>query len=433
MLWGFIMENDYKDALNFLYSLQKYGIKFGLSKTENLLKKLDTPQKDLKFIHIAGTNGKGSVATYLNFILMNAGYRVGLYTSPHLVSFTERMRINGENISKRDVVHYTKLIKYVMDQSEPPTFFEAVTAMAIKYFADKKVDIVILETGMGGRLDATNIVDPILTIITNVSLEHQEFLGNTIESITKEKAGIIKDKIPLVTGINQEKSIQIVEDICMKKNASMYVLERDFSCIQENGVYNYYGINHNYNGLKSGLNGIYQKNNLALALASIEILNNKGFSTKDEHVINGVKQAFWPGRMHIVSKAPIILLDGAHNIAAMHGLKESVKNMEYDKLILVIGIMEDKDTKEILDIIVPMTDFTIYTRPNYYRAMDPFKLKEQYKKVHKYEIINNLERAIVRAEHIANENDMILITGSLFTVGEALSILDPINYPTEEA
>jgi len=426
------MKNDYKDALKFLYSLQKYGIKFGLSKTENLLKKLDTPQKHLKFIHIAGTNGKGSVATYLSSILKNAGYRVGVYTSPHLVSFTERMRINGENISKRDVVHYTKLIRNVMDKREPPTFFEAVTAMAIKYFADEKVDIVILETGMGGRLDATNIVHPILTIITNVSLEHQVFLGDTIESITKEKAGIIKDKIPLVTGINQEEAIQIIEDICKKKDVYIYRIEKDFSCIQENGVYHYNGINHHYNGLKSGLNGIYQKNNLALALASIEILNNIGLCIKDEHVINGVKQAFWPGRMHIVSKSPIILLDGAHNIAAMHGLKESIKEMEYNKLILVIGIMEDKDTKEILDIIVPMTDFTIYTRPKYYRAMDPFKLKEQYKKVHKYEIINNLERAIARAKQRASENDMILITGSLFTVGEALSILDPNNYPKEE-
>ena len=426
------MKNDYKDALKFLYSLQKYGIKFGLSKTENLLKKLDTPQKHLKFIHIAGTNGKGSVATYLSSILKNAGYRVGVYTSPHLVSFTERMRINGENISKRDVVHYTKLIRNVMDKREPPTFFEAVTAMAIKYFADEKVDIVILETGMGGRLDATNIVHPILTIITNVSLEHQVFLGDTIESITKEKAGIIKDKIPLVTGINQEEAIQIIEDICKKKDVYIYRIEKDFSCIQENGVYHYNGINHHYNGLKSGLNGIYQKNNLALALASIEILNNIGLCIKDEHVINGVKQAFWPGRMHIVSKSPIILLDGAHNIAAMHGLKESIKEMEYNKLILVIGIMEDKDTKEILDIIVPMTDFTIYTRPKYYRAMDPFKLKEQYKKVHKYEIINNLERAIARAKQRASEKDMILITGSLFTVGEALSILDPNNYPKEE-
>ena len=428
----FIMKKAYKEALKFLYSLQKFGIKFGLSKTENLLERLNTPQRELKFIHIAGTNGKGSVANYLNFILMNAGYRVGLYTSPHLVSFTERMRINGKNISKRDVVHYTKLIKEVINQNEPPTFFEAVTAMAIKYFADKKVDIVILETGMGGRLDATNIINPILTIITNVSLEHQEFLGNTIEDITKEKAGIIKEKIPLVTGITQEEAIQLVQNICKKKNVKMYLLEKDFFCEEKNGIYNYFGLKQQYKGLKNGLMGIYQKNNLAISLASVELLNNMEFCIKDKHVIDGVKETFWPGRMHIISERPIILLDGAHNLAAMHGLKESLKNIKYNKLILIIGIMQDKDIKDILDIIVPVADLTIYTRPEYYRAMDPFKLKEQYPKQHNYEVLNSLESAILRAKEMAMDNDMILITGSLFTVGEALTILDPVNYPIEE-
>lgn len=422
----------YKDALNFLYSLQKYGIKFGLSKTENLLKDMGNPEKRLKFIHVAGTNGKGSVATYITSILKSAGYKTGLYTSPHLVTFRERMKINGEFISEQDVIYYTNMVKEIMNEQEPPTFFEAVTAMAIKYFCDKEADVVVLETGMGGRLDATNVVKPILTIITNISMEHQEFLGNTLIQIAKEKAGIIKDNIPLISGVNQDEVIDLFKRYAEEKNVPFYLLNKDFSCNENlDGEYLYHGIKNSFEKLKSGLKGKYQRDNLAISLAASEILMDIGFEISKKDIFKGVEEAFWPGRMHLISNSPKILLDGAHNIAAMDNLILSLSQINYKKLILVIGVMADKDVRNILKLIVPKSDFTIYTRPKYYRAMDPAKLKEHIDIEHNYEIIENLDDAIYHAKDIAGREDLILITGSLFTVGEALTILDPENYPKE--
>ncbi len=423
---------EFKESLRFLYSLQQYGIKFGLSKTENLLKAMGNPQKKLKFIHIAGTNGKGSVATYINSILTHAGYRVGLYTSPHLVSFTERMKINSKNISKSEVVYYTKIIQKIMDKKEPPTFFEAVTAMAINYFADKKVDIAILETGMGGRLDATNVITPLVSIITNISLEHQEFLGNNLIDIAREKAGIVKKSTPLISGVTQREVISMFEDICKSKQSPFFLLNRDFSCTQNNGVYNYSGIKLNLKSLESGLKGIYQKNNLAISIASCELISDMGFYIKKEDIKKGIKNSFWPGRMHIVSTSPIMMLDGAHNVDAIYNLSLSLKEFNFDKLILIIGVMADKDVKNILNIIIPRADFVIYSRPEYYRAMDPSILSTKYPKEHKHKVIPCLKDAISFSKDIASKNDLVLITGSLFTVGEALSIIDPENYPKEE-
>ncbi len=422
----------YKGALDFLYSLQKYGIKLGLSKTENLLRKMGSPQNRLTFIHIAGTNGKGSVATYLTSMLKHAGYKTALYTSPHLVSFRERIKINDELISEEEVVYYTKLICDIMDKDEPPTFFEAVTAMAIKYFCDKESEIVILETGIGGRLDATNVVIPILSIITNISLEHQQFLGNTLLDIAKEKAGIIKDNVPLISGVKQVEVIELFEKYTKERKSPFYLLGRDFSCEKlSNGCYIYKGINNSYGNLKNGLNGKYQKDNLAIALAASEVLINLGYKITKGNISRGVESAFWPGRMHIISNSPKILLDGAHNVDAMKNLVLSLSDVEYKRLILVIGVMADKDVKNILKIIVPKSHFIIFTRPKYYRAMDPERLKDVVKVEVDYKVINRLDEAINYARTIANSDDLILITGSLFTVGEALSILEPKKYPPE--
>jgi len=315
------IDHEYKKGLAFLYSLQKYGIKFGLSKTENLLKGMGNPEKGLRFIHIAGTNGKGSVATYLSSILQQAGYRVGVYTSPHLVSFRERIRVCSEYISQSDVIALVDMLKEVMSEEEPPTFFEAVTAMAIKYFANKGVDIAIMETGMGGRLDATNVISPCLSIITNISLEHQEFLGNTLTDIAREKAGIIKPGVSVVTGATQPEVVDLFKTICKEKGCKFYRIQQDFGYERIGGrEYNYYGIKTDYFGLENGLVGSYQGMNLAIALASAEVLDDMGLDIHDTHIVLGVKNSFWPGRMHLISEAPNIILDGAHNVSAMQSL-----------------------------------------------------------------------------------------------------------------
>ncbi len=428
------IDHEYKKSLGFLYSLQRYGIKFGLSKTENLLKGMGNPEKGLRFIHIAGTNGKGSVATYLSSILEQAGYRVGVYTSPHLVSFRERIRICSEYISQSDVVALVDMVKEVMSEKEPPTFFEAVTAMAIKYFAYRGVDIAIMETGMGGRLDATNVISPCLSIITNISLEHQEFLGNTLTDIAREKAGIIKPGVPLVTGVTHSEIVELFKTICKEKGSKLYRMQQDFRCERIGGRdYNYYGIKTDYFGLENGLIGSYQEMNLAIALAGIEVLEDIGLDIDDIHVIVGVEESFWPGRMHLISTAPKIILDGAHNVSAMQSLRETIKDMDFKRLILVLGVMADKDVDNILRIIVPEADLTIYTRPKYYRAMDPKILKEHYSGDGNYLVVPVLKEAIDIARQKAGKGDLILITGSLFTVGESLSILDPDNYPPSEA
>ncbi len=423
---------DYIGALDFLYSLQKYGIKFGLSKTENLLKGLGDPHRDLKFIHIAGTNGKGSVATYISYILERAGYRVGVYTSPHLVTFRERMRINRKFISPEEVVALTEDIKRVMVEEEPPTFFEAVTAMAMRYFDVKGVDVVVLETGMGGRLDATNVVSPLVGIITNISMEHQEFLGNTLLDIAGEKAGIIKEAIPLISGASQKEVRLLFEKICKEKRSPLYLFDRDFTCIASRKSFSYYGVNNSYEGLVSGLAGRFQRYNMALALCCIELLGEYGFVAKEEHIRHGLKEAFWPGRLHVVSHSPLVVVDGAHNRAAMETLISTLEEMEFERLVAVVGIMEDKDIEGMMGRLVPLCDTVIFSRPRYFRAMDPYRLMKISPPACSSYVVPSLHQAIDRAFEVASSGDLILITGSLFTVGEALSILDPQTYPPED-
>ncbi len=425
-------EFDYRDSLNFLYSLQKYGIKFGLSKTENLLNGLGRPQDRLKFVHIAGTNGKGSVATYISSVLERAGYRVGVYTSPHLVSFRERMRINSSLISPQEVALLTSQIKEVMVEEEPPTFFEAVTAMAIKYFADRDVDVVVLETGMGGRLDATNVVRPLVSIITNISLEHQDFLGNTLIEIAREKAGIIKGGIPVISGVRQGSIRLFLEEVCGKMSSPLFLVGRDFRCMRRREYFFYYGTKERIKYLKSGLLGGFQRDNLAIALCCLELLREKGFYMEEDAIREGIAQAQWDGRMHLLSSSPRIILDGAHNTSAMKALVETVREMEYDRLIAVVGVMADKDVYGIMKKLLPLCHRVIFSRPMYYRAMDPQTLKRKSPPHSNSLIIEDLKVAIERAREMGKEDDLLLITGSLFTVGEALSILMPEKYPPEE-
>ena len=237
-------DREYDQALSYLYNLQKFGIKFGLSKTENLLRAFNNPHRKLKCLHIGGSNGKGSVAAMLASIYSRAGYKVGLFTSPHLVDFRERFQINGRLISKAQTLGLIKEIKEKALEEEPPTFFEFVTAMALIYFSREKVDLAIMEVGLGGRLDATNIINPLITVITTISLEHQDYLGKTLENIAWEKAGIIKPGVPLVTGVDQKKVQEQIEKICRERQAPMFLAGRDFRTRKlGQGKFSYFGVN----------------------------------------------------------------------------------------------------------------------------------------------------------------------------------------------
>ncbi len=427
-------EETYKNALKYIYSLQKFGIKFGLSKTENILKTFGNPHYNKKYIHIAGTNGKGSVASFISSVLKESGYKVGLYTSPHLVRFTERIKINGIEISQKDAANLIFELKKIFIPEEPPTFFEAVTAMAIIYFCRQKTDIDIMEVGMGGRLDATNVINPIISIITNISLEHQQFLGSRLIDIAKEKAGIIKEKVDLITGVTQSHIIRFFEYKAKEMNVSMFRIGKHIRYKKVANKINYYGIKEVFRGIEPGINGIFQARNVATAIGTLELLKEKGFFIPREAIYKGIKNTFWPGRMHILSKSPYIILDGAHNPYAIKMLVKSIKErFKKYRLILVIGIMKDKDIKAMLGNILPLSDYVIYTRPAYSRAATPETLADLGKVFNKpTEIIPILKNAIDKALNLANKNSIILITGSLFTVGEALSYLDPIKYRPDE-
>ena len=418
------------DELDYLYSLQKFGIKFGLSATAELLQRLGNPQSGRRCVHIAGTNRKGSVAVFLASILQQAGYTVGLYTSPHLVRFRERFQINFQEIDREQVLRLARKVRRVIQEQEPPTFFEAVTAMALVYFAEADTDLDIIETGMGGRLDATNLVQPLITVITNVSLEHQAYLGTSLEAITREKAGVIKSGVPVVSGATQTKARQILQAAAAEHKAPLYFAGRDFRSRKTKTGLHYFGLNQRLNRLRLGLPGAHQAQNASLALAGMELLADQGISTDAASWRRGLEQARWPGRMHLLPGPPRILLDGAHNAAAVKSLSRALQQeWTFSRLLLVIGIMADKDAQAMLGALLPLADRVIFTRPVYERAMDPLRLQALGRAwAVPGEVIQPLERALEAARHWAGADDLIVVTGSLFTVGEALSCLDPVRY-----
>ena len=420
----------YKQALSYLYGLQKYGVKFGLSKTSNIMKKMGNPHKGKKYIHIAGTNGKGSVSAMVESVLMKSGFKVGFYSSPHLVTFTERFRINRKEISKKKVIELTEEIKSVIDPSEPPTYFEATTAMAFAYFARENTDIAILEVGMGGRRDATNIIKPLVSAITNISLEHQSFLGNTLIEIAGEKAGIIKKGVNTIAAATQPKVSRFFRETCEERKAPYFQVGKDIRYRNSGNGFNYYGLNRNIRNINLSLKGEFQNRNTALAIGILELLEKKGYKFEEQDIKTGVEETTWPGRIQILSEKPLIVVDGAHNPGAARVLEEVVKNdFSYKRLILVLGVMNDKDIRSIVKEIAGMADHVICSSPEYYRSAKPediYRIVSDYSK--QCEIIKSLPEAIGRAREMADPDDMILITGSLFTVGEALTAIDPVKY-----
>ncbi len=424
----------YPEALRALYDLQKFGIKFGLSKTAQLLKALGDPHRGRRFIHIAGTNGKGSVAAMVSSVLARSGLKVGLYTSPHLVRFTERFRINDREMNTDTAAGLASELLAAFDPSEAPTFFEVVTAMALVHFAREETDVAVMEVGMGGRLDATNVIDPMVTVITNISLEHQQYLGRRLVDIAAEKGGIVKPGVELVTGVTQPSVIERMEMICRERGAPMIRLGRHVHYRSTSSGLNYTGSSLRLRSLRPGLTGRFQGRNAALALAVLEVLGEKGFQLSQDHIRQGLAGVKWPGRMHLVSRRPDIVVDGGHNPRALRALADSVPlAFSFNRLILVIGVMEDKDIASVMKAIVPLAAYVIYTRPLYARAAEPEVLQKAASPLGKPgEVASTLPQALDRALEIADFEDLILISGSLFTAGEALSLLDPENYRPDE-
>lgn len=417
-----VSKNTYENCLKTLYGFQRFGIKLGLSTIKRILAGLGNPQDTFACIHVAGTNGKGSVASTLASILYRSGYKTGLYTSPHLVRFNERIQVNSRPISNEKVVTSYRAIKDAHFGKRNPTFFEFTTAMALFEFAAQKVDWAVIETGMGGRLDATNIVNPALSIITNISLEHREYLGNTLTQIAAEKAGIIKKRTPLVTGIRQKKAFAEVKRIAAGKKAPLFRLGTDFKVRRNQGqTFSYYGIRNVWHNLQTALPGSYQVDNAALVLAACELIGKDNAALTLNNIQEGLSKNLWPGRLEIVSDNPFIILDGAHNLAAARNLAKFMStNLAGRVITLVVGILDDKPYKAMLKSLLTPVNRVILTRAKIDRALDPRKLYEAAKNLKPdVAIISDVARAIKNAVETTPRHGAICIAGSLYVVGEA--------------
>ena len=438
-------EQKYREALEWIHGLERFGIKPGLERVEAMLELLGNPHQGTRFIHVAGTNGKGSTAAMLASILRAAGYSVGLYTSPYLLSFTNRMAVNNTDIDHGELVGLVERIKPIVKQLQNdselghPTEFEVVTVLALAYFALSEVDLVVLEVGLGGRLDATNIVTPLISIITNISLEHTDVLGSTIEEIAFEKAGIIKQGKPLITAAEDQRALGVFEKRCQDLDCLYYrvlpprevgeqpVNQRPFSMIKkitEDGqFFDYYGFKSEQPDLFISLRGKYQLLNAATALAAVELLEEDGFTVSRAAILKGLAETSWPGRLELLQKEPLVIMDGAHNPAAMEKLAEAVPlYFEYKHLVLVIGMLADKDTAAMLKYILPLSDSVVFTRPLLPRAADPQTIADfalnHFKLVKDYYVIEEHQEALEKAFELAEPEDAILVTGSLYTVSD---------------
>ncbi len=420
-------ENKYEETLKYLFGLEKFGMIFGLDNIRWLLDIIENPHHSIKAVHIAGTNGKGSVATMLTRILKEGGFRVGKYTSPHVVSFTERITVDEKEITEEEVVEIAGYIHDRVieeDENRSFTFFDFTTALAFEYFKREKVDIAVIETGLGGRLDSTNVLSPLLGIITNVSYDHMEQLGPTLEKIALEKAGIIKSGVPVSTAC-EGISRQVIEERARELHCKTYILNRDFF-YEKTGEQKlaYRGIKENLGDVFVNLYGDHQLTNCALALCAAEILSSLGFSVEQEAILRALSRVTWQGRLEKVREDPLVLLDAAHNPHGIHALSEFIRTHFRDKKkILVFGVMKDKEYETMLREITPEMDTVILTKPAIERALSPHSMQMRLDNAI---ITDNVKDALKEAKSAATEKDLILVTGSFYTIGEAKAVIHDI-------
>lgn len=423
------MFTDYQHTLTYLYQnlpiFQRVGAsayKPDLTNTLALCKALGNPQNKFKSIHIAGTNGKGSTSHMLASVLQSAGYKTGLYTSPHLKEFTERIRVNGHEISQSHVVDFVNRVKPHMDRVQP-SFFEITVAMAFDYFASQQVDVAVIEVGLGGRLDATNVITPVLSVITNISFDHKDILGDTLEKIAAEKAGIIKDHVPVVVSERQRE----VENVFIAKanahHAKIHFASDEFQVTYVNNSVEVYKNGFVYlNQLLLPLKGNYQTKNLAGVVKAIEILNQTGFKISPDQLFDGlertVTQTGLKGRWQQLQTKPLIICDTGHNADGVKEVITQINEQKFNKLFIVWGMVKDKEPDEVLKLL-PKQAYYYFCEAKIPRAMDAAVLGQSAEKFSlNGEIEPDVNQAVAKAKAQAGENDFIFIGGSTFVVAE---------------
>jgi dihydrofolate synthase/folylpolyglutamate synthase len=430
----------YSESIEFLYSLRWFGAKFGLSNTFKLAALAGNPQDQLRFIHVAGTNGKGSTCAMLESIYRAAGLRVGLFTSPHLVSFRERIQVNRELIPEREIAKLVGQMQALLrkgwaehssnDPSQPgsgqrlpqpgqhstaeghPTFFEVVTAMALRYFAAEKCDLVLWETGLGGRLDATNIVTPLASIITNIQFDHQKWLGETLAGIAAEKAGIIKAGVPVITGTAYPEALRVIDETARKQSSPLRVVTA--SEAHQTPL----------DTLQLPLLGEHQKMNAAVALVAVRTLSAQ-LPVSEVHIRTGLAGVRWPGRLHLMERAPgrRVLLDGAHNIGGAESLAAALK--EYfpgTKPTLVLGILRDKDWPAMCEILAPLATRILLVPVHSERTAEPHGMAEACRRANPNAQVLELS-SLNAALAETSQDSFVTMAGSLYLIGEAMELL----------
>jgi dihydrofolate synthase/folylpolyglutamate synthase len=444
---------SYDETIRYLYNLQKYGIKFGLENITRLMSALHDPHTAFSSVHVAGTNGKGSTSAIIASILQSAGFRTGLFTSPHLVSFTERIRINAQEMSEDDVIALAREVSDIASGLEDfsPTFFEVVTAMAMLYFKRNMTDIAVVEVGMGGRLDATNIITPEVSVITGISYDHREFLGSSLADIAREKAGIIKKAIPVAVSEQEPEALDVLENSARKQESRIFLYGRDFASeLKERDIS---GIRFDYHSgdgfaikdLALPLPGEHQMQNASVAIKAIELISGREFTLRDNRtaaarhlspishhdIREGIRNVRWPGRLEFINHKPPVVIDGAHNPGAATVLARTLKKdflKNYKKIIIILGIMDDKDIRGIMEPLLPVASEIILTAPAYSRSASPEKLAGIARSLgfSNLRICPAVKDAINTAMRTAEDSSLtgdrpslILVSGSFYTIGEA--------------
>ncbi|MCU0852517.1 MAG: bifunctional folylpolyglutamate synthase/dihydrofolate synthase [Thermoplasmata archaeon] len=426
---------EYSEFTAWMFGLERFGIKLGLDNVSEFLSRIGNPQKDFRSIHITGTNGKGSVCAFVARMLEEHGLKVGLYTSPHLVDFRERIKINGEEIPEPDVVRIGHELRTVMQSmvsesaEKQLTFFEFTTGMAFRFFSERKVDLVVAEVGLGGRLDATNVLQPEVSAITRIGLEHTNYLGATLPEIAREKAGIIKAGVPVITCERGPAALGVIENMCERKGSALRKIGRDFDV---GGIsQDLSGTSFEYRGrltlgsVRINVLGAYQAENAAAAIAVVEELNEKGYSITEQEIRQGLHATRWPGRLEVVSKVPFLMFDGSHNPDGVKTTVGVLSALGLTPMTFVIGCMDDKDYRHIVRGLAPVAVRMIVTQAKYKRALPATILAKVASEEFggPVEAIEDPGKAIERAM-AGDTGKGVCVIGSLYLVGEAMQWWD---------
>jgi len=427
---------NYQEALEFIEKSHKFGMRLGLENSFKLLELLGNPQDKLKFVHVAGTNGKGSVCSFISNTLKEQGYKVGLYTSPYLETFTERIRLNGENIPEEDVARIITIMKEKIEQMASegyayPTEFEIETAMAFYYYWEQDADYVVLEVGLGGRYDATNVIkSPLASVIVSLSLDHIGVLGDTLGKIAYEKAGIIKENSIAVVYKQKKEAEEVIKDVCKEKNTKY--IEADFKHLEvkksdiNSQIFDCTILDEKFENMEIKLIGEHQVNNAVLALTVIKVLRDeRHIEISDEAIKRAFLNTRWPGRIEKIKDCPTLIIDGAHNEDGARSLSKALeKNFKGKKMTLLIGMLKDKDIDSVLEILMDKFDKVITTTPDSDRAISCDELKEKIEKyVSDVTAIPKIEDAVKYTLENAQDDDIIISAGSLYMIGHVRQLV----------